>query len=90
MMKITCRYFASVREQLGMSEEIVELPDSVQTVGQVREHLAARGEVWETALAAGRVLRMALNHQMTDSETLLESAANGSVEVAFFPPVTGG
>ncbi|MCU6433124.1 molybdopterin converting factor subunit 1 [Undibacterium sp. Jales W-56] len=85
-MKIQLRFFASIREKLATSEELVTLPDSVHTVGDVRRWLIARGDVWAEALAEGRALRMAYNQQMTDAATLIDEGG----EVAFFPPVTGG
>lgn len=85
-MNIQLRFFASVREALGTAEESVVLPAHVRTVGDVRGFLRQRGGVWAEALAEGRALRMAYNHQMTSAET---AVAEGS-EVAFFPPVTGG
>ncbi len=85
-MQIELRFFASVREQLGVAQERVELPDTVATVGQVRQWLRERGGVWQEALAEGRALRMAVNHAVARADT---EVADGS-EVAFFPPVTGG
>ncbi|MCT9127458.1 molybdopterin converting factor subunit 1 [Cupriavidus gilardii] len=85
-MQIELRFFASVREQLGVAQERVELPDTVATVGQVRQWLRERGGVWQEALAEGRALRMAVDHAVARADT---AVADGS-EVAFFPPVTGG
>ncbi len=85
-MKIQLRFFASVRESLGTSQEAIVLPEHVKTVGDVRSYLRERGGVWAVALAEGRPLRMAYNQIMTDTNTLI---ADGG-EVAFFPPVTGG
>ncbi|MCX7219509.1 MAG: molybdopterin converting factor subunit 1 [Burkholderiales bacterium] len=85
-MKIQLRFFASVREKLGTSEETVILPEQVKTVGDVRLWLVARGGVWAEVLAEGRALRMAYNQQMTEAATSIVDGA----EVAFFPPVTGG
>lgn len=85
-MKITLRFFASVREQLGTSQEEITLPAGVDTVGAVRAHLQQRGGVWAEALGADRSLRMAFNHVMCAPGTVIE----GGGEVAFFPPVTGG
>ncbi|WP_295757013.1 molybdopterin converting factor subunit 1 [Undibacterium sp.] len=85
-MKIQLRFFASVREKLGTSEETVMLPGQVKTVGDVRLWLVARGGVWAEVLAEGRALRMAYNQQMTEAATSIVDGA----EVAFFPPVTGG
>ena len=85
-MKITLRFFASVREQLGRSEEIVTLPSEVKTVGQVREWLLARGGVWAETLATNRHVQMAYQLEMCEPLVVI---TDGS-EVAFFPPVTGG
>ncbi len=85
-MKIQLRFFASMREKLGVSQEIAELPDEVKCVGDVRQWLIGRGGVWAEVLGEERSLRMAYNLQMTNADTLIEDGA----EVAFFPPVTGG
>jgi len=84
-MLINLKYFASVREALGSGEQVV-LPAGVETVGQVRAWLLARGEPWASTLAEGRALRMACNQRMCDASA---QVAVGD-EVAFFPPVTGG
>jgi molybdopterin synthase sulfur carrier subunit len=84
-MAVTVKFFASVREAVGAASETMELPAGVATVGALREHLAARGEQWRTALASP-ALRMACNQQMCGADTALADGA----EVAFFPPVTGG
>lgn len=85
-MNIQLRFFASVREALGTSQEKLALPAEVQTVGDVRAFLRARGGVWAETLAEGRALRMAYNQQMTAADTRISEGC----EVAFFPPVTGG
>lgn len=85
-MRIQLRFFASVREAVGTSQETLELPDEVRTIGEVRDFLRQRGGTWAEALAEGRALRMAWNQQMTGPDTHI---AEGG-EVAFFPPVTGG
>lgn len=85
-MKITLRFFASVREEIGTSHETVTLPAGVGTIGQVRDMLVARGGVWASALGANRTLRTAYNHGMCEADMPVEEGA----EIAFFPPVTGG
>ena len=85
-MKIELKYFASVRESLGVAQESVEVPESVSTVGDVRAWLRARGGAWAETLAEGRALRMACNQTMTDAAARVTEGC----EVAFFPPVTGG
>jgi len=85
-MKIQLRFFASIREALNQTQETVELPETVRTVGDVRTYLRARGGVWEEVLGDGCALRMACNQIMTTAEGPLTD----DCEVAFFPPVTGG
>ncbi len=83
-MKLTVRYFASIREALGPGEA-VEVVDG-SSVGAVRDLLIARGGAHATALARGRALRSALDQLLCDESA---SVADGA-ELAFFPPVTGG
>jgi molybdopterin synthase sulfur carrier subunit len=85
-MQIELRFFASVREQVGLSAERAEVPAEVATVGDLRGWLRHRGGAWAEALAEGRALRMAVDHAVARPDTAL---ADGC-EVAFFPPVTGG
>ena len=85
-MKLELRFFASLREALGISQESITIPDNVQTIADLRAHLIERGNPWAEVLANGRVLRCALNQHMVDTSTPLQEGA----EVAFFPPVTGG
>ena len=85
-MKLELRFFASLREALGISQESIVVPDSIKTIADLRAHLVQRGNPWSEVLAQGKVLRCALNQVMVDASTPLQENA----EVAFFPPVTGG
>ena len=85
-MQIKLRFFASVRELLGTTNETLTVPGDVTTVGAVRTLLAARGGAWTEALGEDRALRMAFNQVMCPATTALQEGC----EVAFFPPVTGG
>ena len=85
-MKLELRFFASLREALGISQESIAIPARVKTIADLRAHLIERGNPWSEVLADGKVLRCALNQHMVDASTLLQDGA----EVAFFPPVTGG
>jgi molybdopterin synthase sulfur carrier subunit len=84
-MAVTVKFFASVREAVGVSSDSLALPDGVATVGALRDHLAARGDNWQQALGHP-ALRMACNQVICGADTALADGA----EVAFFPPVTGG
>jgi molybdopterin synthase sulfur carrier subunit len=82
-MKLRIRYFASLRETLGKSQE--EITTSAQTVGALRDQLLSHGGAY-LCLARDKAVRMALNQVMVDEEAPLIDNA----ELAFFPPVTGG
>jgi molybdopterin synthase sulfur carrier subunit len=83
---ITILYFARLKEAFGRASERVALPQSVDTVGALREHLRARGGAWDTELAVAKPVRVALNQEMAPAGARLSPGD----EVAFFPPVTGG
>ena len=83
-MKITVRYFASIREAIGHGSESVDT--TAATLGALRDELIARGGAHASSLARGRAVRMALNQDMAQGDTPLVDGA----EAAFFPPVTGG
>jgi len=85
-MKIKILYFAGLREQLGSSGEDLDAASAVTTVAGLRSVLMGRGGVWQTALAQGRALRVAVNQEMAQPTTPIKPGD----EVAFFPPVTGG
>ncbi len=83
-MKVTIKYFASIREALGTGNE--SLDTTAPTLAALRDELLARGGAYAVALARGRAVRLAINQALSDEAApLLEGA-----EVAFFPPVTGG
>ena len=87
-MNIELLFFASLRERLGLASERLALPADVQTVGALRQHLAARGGPWAevfTPPASGKDTLRAAMAWATPDTPLHEGA-----EVAFFPPVTGG
>jgi molybdopterin synthase sulfur carrier subunit len=83
-MKVQVKYFASIREAMGVSGESVET--NASTLAQLRDELATRAGAAGLALARGRAVRIALNQVMSDESAALADGA----EVAFFPPVTGG
>lgn len=82
---IRLRFFASLREQLGVGEEQIELPAGVADVAGLSGWLQARGARWHEALADAR-LRVAVNQTIVKDD----AAVHDGDEVAWFPPVTGG
>jgi sulfur-carrier protein len=83
---ITVLYFARLKESLNYSTEEMELPESVQTIAQLKTHLAKRGEAWANLFNGKQTIRAAINHALVENDAAIK---NGD-EVAFFPPVTGG
>jgi len=83
-MKVTVKYFASIREAIGAG---VELRDTqASTLGGLRDELIALGGEHADSLARGKAVRLALDQVMVNESVALHEGA----EVAFFPPVTGG
>jgi len=76
-MKISVKYFASMRDRVGKDEESLELSDGA-TIAELW------GKVSEEELPENTLV--AINMEYTNSEAALKDGD----EVAFFPPVTGG
>jgi molybdopterin synthase sulfur carrier subunit len=76
-MNITVKYFASLREQQGKSEETVNL-----------EKETPISEVWESVSGSNEAenILMAINMEYVKPDAIVKDGD----EVAFFPPVTGG
>ena len=83
-MRLSVKYFASIRESLGRGGEALDTPAA--TLAQLRDELVARGGAYAQSLARGKAVRMALNQVMSEEAATLSE----DCEVAFFPPVTGG
>lgn len=76
-------YFAGLRDALGISDEALELPPNVRTVGALADLLAARHRAYSERRSH---VRLARNEAFAlDDEVLAE----GDV-VALIPPVAGG
>jgi molybdopterin synthase sulfur carrier subunit len=82
---IQLRYFASLRELLGIGDEQIELPDGVHDLTALTRWLQERDASWASALADSR-LHVAINQEIVKADARV---ADGD-EVAWFPPVTGG
>lgn len=79
-------YFAWVRERVGKTDEIVDLPDDVATITDLVRWLKGRGEEYEYAFENEAVVRAAIDHVHVKPDAALA----GAREIAFFPPMTGG
>ena len=77
-MSITVRYFASLKEKTGRSEDQVSFEDNT-TVRDVWFKANQNQPLPESVLAAVNMQYVSLDETVQDGD-----------EVAFFPPVTGG
>ena len=83
-MKVTIKYFASIREAIGQGSELRET--SALSLADLRDELLAASPAHAASLARGKSVRLAINQVMSDETAPLTDGC----EVAFFPPVTGG
>lgn len=84
MIKIL--YFARIKEALGLAQEAVSLPEEVSDVSGLTTWLRQRGNQWQSELAPGKALRVAVNQAMAGMDATIKDGD----EIAYFPPVTGG
>jgi len=77
-MRIQVRFFAGLRERVGISERGISVPENT-TVAQVWPLMFEKESLPDNVLAAR-------NMEYVGPDSIL---AEGD-EVAFFPPVTGG
>ena len=79
-------YFAWIRERVGKTEEDIDPPASVRTVGDLVQWLGSRGEEYAYAFENRKIVRAAIDRVHVRPET----AIAGAREIALFPPMTGG
>ena len=79
-MSITVKYFASLREVLGRSEDNLEIRNESITVSELWEKVAGKQKSLPDNVLT------AINMEYVKPDTRVKDGD----EVAFFPPVTGG
>ena len=85
-MKVKLLFFASLREQLGVAQEDLEIPKEVDSLEKLKQHLKSRGGAFEKAFGGKALVRGAINQEIAAPAARVKAGD----EVAFFPPVTGG
>ncbi|MGH7270364.1 MAG: molybdopterin converting factor subunit 1 [Polyangiaceae bacterium] len=76
-------YFGGLRDDVGLTEESLMLPPHIQTVGDLRDHLAGRRPAYGERRGSVRIAR---NETFASDD---ERLSNGDV-IALIPPVAGG
>lgn len=79
-------YFAWLREHVGIEEEQVDLPSTIETVEDLLLWQQDRGDGYARAFAEPETVRVALDQFHAEQDDPLGKAE----EIAFFPPMTGG
>ena len=78
MMRIQVRFFAALRERLGVAERLLTVTDNI-TVAELWSLAVPDQPLPDNVLAARNMEYVKLDCTLADGD-----------EVAFFPPVTGG
>ena len=80
------KYFSWIKEHIGKSEEIIELPDNVTTISELINYLNNLNDGYKKVFEKKDLIKIAVNKTYCSVETKI----NNNDEIAFFPPVTGG
>jgi sulfur-carrier protein len=83
---VKVRYFAWVRERVGVAEEDIDPPSGIATIADLVGWLTKRGEGYAYAFENPKVIRAAIDK----SHVRADAPIRGASEIAFFPPMTGG
>lgn len=86
-MTVKLVYFAWLRERFGMSEEQVDIPETVISVSDLFDWFESRGEEFANVMEHRDILQVAIDQtHVQDKEAMIGDAK----EIAIFPPMTGG
>lgn len=85
-MSVRAVYFAWVRERIGKTDEMLDLPADITNVSALIAYLSAQDETYAYAFENPAIIRVAINQNHVSHDTAL----TGAREIAFFPPMTGG
>ena len=80
------KYFSWIKEHIGKSEELIELPNDVTTISELINYLYNLNDNYKKVFEKRDLIKIAVNKTYCSVETKI----NNNDEIAFFPPVTGG
>ena len=80
------KYFSWIKEHIGKSEEVIDLPIDITTIKELIIYLENLNENYRLAFEKKNLIKIAINQ----SYSSLDDKIDNNDEIAFFPPVTGG
>ena len=80
------KYFSWIKEHVGKSEELMELPDHINNVNELINYLNELDKKYSLILEKKNLIKIAVNKTYSSFDTNISN----NDEIAFFPPVTGG
>ena len=80
------KYFSWIKEHIGKSEELIELPDNVNNIRELINYLNNLNDDYKNVFIKKDLIKIAVNRTYCSVETKISN----NDEIAFFPPVTGG
>ena len=80
------KYFSWIKEHIGKSEEVIDLPIGITTINELIIYLENLNENYKLAFEKKNLIKIAINK----SYSSLDDKIDNNDEIAFFPPVTGG
>ena len=80
------KYFSWIKEHIGKSEEVIDLPIDITTIKELIIYLENLNENYKLAFEKKNLIKIAINK----SYSSLDDKIDNNDEIAFFPPVTGG
>lgn len=79
-MSIKIKYFGSIAEQTGVSEEVLELPDTGGDVSTIKHYCISK-----YGLPDGKSIQVAVNQELNKTGQIQHGD-----EIALLPPFSGG
>ena len=80
------KYFSWIKEQIGKSEEQINIPSDITNVNQLINYLNEKDTKYNLLFEKKELIKIAVNKTYSSFDTNVSN----SDEIAFFPPVTGG
>ena len=80
------KYFSWIKEQIGKSEEQINIPSDITNVNQLINYLNEKDTKYSLIYEKKELIKIAINKTYSS----FDAKISNDDEIAFFPPVTGG